>query len=115
MHGAFYYNAARSNGLSFGESIPFAIVGAYAWQLVFERDAHSFNDFSTTSMNGPTIGEPFHRLALMVRDDRTRGTERILRELAEGSPGGWSLTVALNDSATALSTGLPGLEKTCST
>jgi hypothetical protein len=81
VHGAMYYNAARSNGFSFWESIPFAVVGAYAWQTVFEQNAHSLNDFVTTSMNGPTIGEPFHRLALMVRDNRARGAERVLREL----------------------------------
>ena len=81
VHGALYYNAARSNGFSFWESIPFAIAGAYTWQMVFEQNAHSLNDFVTTSMNGPTIGEPFHRLALMVRDDRSRGAERVLREL----------------------------------
>ncbi len=81
VHGALYYNAARSNGFSFFESTLFAAAGAYAWQMVFERDAHSLNDFVTTSLNGPTIGEPFHRLALMVRDDGARGAERVAREL----------------------------------
>ena len=82
IHGGLYYNTARTNGFTFWESIPFAVVGAYTWQMGMERDAHSLNDFVTSSMGGPTIGEPMFRLSRMILDNEARGAERVFREIA---------------------------------
>ncbi|MFI5180758.1 MAG: DUF3943 domain-containing protein [Thermoanaerobaculia bacterium] len=82
IHGGLYFNAARTNGFTFWESIGFSAVGAYVWQMAMERDAHSLNDFVTTTMGGPTIGEPMFRLSRMIYDNEARGTERVLREIA---------------------------------
>lgn len=82
IHGGLYFNTARTNGFSFWESIPFALVGAWTWQMGMERDAHSLNDFVTSSMGGPTIGEPMFRLSRMILDNEARGAERVFREIA---------------------------------
>jgi hypothetical protein len=82
IHGGLYYNTARTNGFGFWESTAFAAVGAYVWQMFMERDAHSLNDFVTSTMGGPTIGEPMFRLSRMILDNEARGAERVFREIA---------------------------------
>lgn len=82
IHGGLYFNAARTNGFTFWESIAFSAAGAYVWQMAMERDAHSLNDFVTTTMGGPTIGEPAYRLSRMILNNEARGVERVLREFA---------------------------------
>jgi Domain of unknown function (DUF3943) len=84
VSGGFFFNAGRSNGYSFWRSIPYAAAGGFIWQMAAERNAHSLNDFFTTAMGGPTLGEPFFRLARLVVDTEVQGTERVLREIAGG-------------------------------
>ncbi len=82
IHGGLYFNAGRTNGFTFWESIGFSAVGAYVWQMAMEVDAHSMNDWVTTTMGGPTIGEPAYRLTKMILDNEARGVERVFREIA---------------------------------
>jgi len=35
-HGSLYFNAARSNGYSFWEAVPFTFAGSYLWEFFFE-------------------------------------------------------------------------------
>ena len=81
-HGNLYFNAARSNGLSFWESAPYALGGSLMWEFLGETEPPAINDVLATSMGGMAIGEMAHRLSLAVLDDRTRGFQRFLREAA---------------------------------
>jgi len=37
-HGSLYYNTARSNGLSFWESVPYSFAGSLMWEFTAERE-----------------------------------------------------------------------------
>lgn len=67
-HGGLYFNAARSNSLTFWESAPFAIVGGVLWELTGENQAPSPNDAVNTAYGGILFGEMFHRLAGLLID-----------------------------------------------
>ena len=79
--GTLYYNAARSNGYTYFQSIPFVIGGSLMWEYFGENTQPSYNDIINTSVNGVFLGEIFYRLSTDILDDRTRGAERIFREI----------------------------------
>ena len=79
-HGNLYFNAARSNGLSFWESAPFALAGSAMWEFLGETEPPAINDIIATSCGGMAIGEMAHRLSLTFLDDRVTGFRRFLRE-----------------------------------
>lgn len=81
-HGNLYFNAARSNGLSFWESAPYALGGSLMWEFLGETEPPAINDVIATTCGGIAIGEMTHRLSLTVLDDRDRGCSRFLREAA---------------------------------
>ena len=81
-HGNLYFNAARTNGLTFWESAPYALGGSLMWELFGETEPPAINDIIATSMGGMAIGEMTHRLSLTILDDRDRGFNRFLREAA---------------------------------
>ena len=81
-HGNLYFNAARSNGLSFWESAPYALGGSLMWEFLGETEPPAINDVIATTCGGIAIGEMTHRLSLTVLDDRDRGGIRFLREAA---------------------------------
>ena len=79
-HGNLYFNAARTNGLSFWESAPFSQLGSAMWEFLGETEPPAINDIIATTCGGMAIGEMTHRLSLTVLDDRDRGFNRFLRE-----------------------------------
>ena len=81
-HGNLYYNAARTNGLTFWESAPYALGGSLMWEFLGETEPPAINDVIATSMGGIAIGEMTHRLSRTILDDRDRGFRRFLREAA---------------------------------
>ena len=81
-HGNLYFNAARSNGLSFWESAPYALGGSLMWEFLGETEPPAINDVIATTCGGIAIGEMTHRLSRTVLDDRDRGGIRFLREAA---------------------------------
>ena len=81
-HGNLYFNAARTNGLSFWESAPYALGGSLMWELFGETEPPAINDIFATSCGGMAIGEMTHRLSRTILDDRDRGFSRFLREAA---------------------------------
>lgn len=81
FHGANYFNAARSNGLEFWESTPYAIGGSLMWEFFMENEPPSYNDLVNTSVTGITFGEISYRVSNLIIDESTTGLERILREL----------------------------------
>lgn len=81
FHGANYFNAARSNGLEFWESTPYAIGGSLMWEFFMENEPPSYNDLVNTSVTGITFGEISYRVSNLIIDESATGFERILREL----------------------------------
>ena len=81
-HGNLSFNAARSNGLSFWESAPYALGGSLMWEFLGETEPPAINDVIATTCGGIAIGEMTHRLSRTVLDDRDRGGSRFLREAA---------------------------------
>lgn len=79
-HGNLYFNAARSSGLSFWESAPFALGGSLMWEFMGEKEPPAINDLIATTAGGICIGEITHRISNMLLDDHTRGVNRFLRE-----------------------------------
>jgi hypothetical protein len=82
--GGAYMIAARSNGYSFFESIPFALGGSLVWEYFGENTLPAYNDVLNTTINGAFGGEALYRLSSNILDDRTTGTERFFREFAAG-------------------------------
>src|SRR5207249_436623 len=81
-HGSLYFNAARSNGVDFFQSVPYAIMGSWTWEYFGEKYRPSLNDWYMTSFGGITLGEVFHRISATIRDNRATGRGRTLREIA---------------------------------
>lgn len=82
--GTLYFNAARSQGYTYLQSIPYAAFGSGMWEYFGENTRPSYNDLVNTTLNGEFLGEIFYRLSSNILDDRTYGSERFFRELAAG-------------------------------
>ncbi len=82
--GAMYFNAARSNGYNFYSSFAFAVGGAYMWKMFGENGTPEREDLINTSISGACFGEILYRLSSNILDDRTRGSDRVFREIAAG-------------------------------
>jgi len=80
-HGGLYFTTGRANCLDFWESIPLVFLGSWTWEYFGETHRASLNDFYTTGLGGPAVGEILHRLSWTVLDEEARGIERIGREL----------------------------------
>lgn len=72
-HGNLYFNVARSNGMNFWESAPYALGGALMWEFFGESDPPAINDLIATTIGGVAIGEITHRVSDVLLDDRERG------------------------------------------
>lgn len=79
-HGSTYFNVARASGLSFWESVPFALGGSAMWEGFMENEPPSRNDLVFTTCGGVYLGELFYRLSSRILDGRARGLERAGRE-----------------------------------
>jgi hypothetical protein len=81
-HGNTYYNAGRSNGLTYFESSALTALGSLTWEFFGEVNRPSYNDFYNTTLGGIALGEMFHRTATTVRDNEATGFRRTWRETA---------------------------------
>ena len=79
--GGLYFNAARSNGMSFWESAPYAALGSATWEFFGETHHASMNDFITTTVGGMAIGEMLYRAGWLVRDTTKSGGARTKNEI----------------------------------
>ncbi len=79
-HGGLYFNAARSNGLTFWESAPYSFCGSLMWETICEIEPPAINDLMATTMGGICIGEVTYRLSNLILDDSKRGFPRFMRE-----------------------------------
>lgn len=83
-HGNLYFNAARTNGMNFWQSYPYALGGSLMWEFWGETDPPAINDVFSTSFGGAAIGEVFYRTSSLVLDDSKVGWARFWRELGAG-------------------------------
>lgn len=83
-HGGLYFNAARSNGMNFWESIPYSFCGSLMWETTCEIEPPAINDLIATTVGGVCIGEVTHRVSDLILDDSKRGGARFWRELLAG-------------------------------
>ena len=79
--GTLSYNAGRSNGYNYYQSFCFALGGSLLWEYFGENTRPSYNDIIYTPINGTFFGEILYRLSSNILDDRTRGAERVFREI----------------------------------
>ncbi len=84
-HGNLYFNIARSNGMNFWQSIPYAFGGSLMWEAAMENEPPSINDFIATPIGGTALGEVTYRLSNLLLDDSRQGMARFWRELAAGT------------------------------
>jgi len=84
LGGGGYFNAARANGHTFYESVPFAFGGSLMWEYFGENTLPAINDLINTTVTGAFLGEIEYRLSSDFLDDRTTGAERVFRELFAG-------------------------------
>jgi hypothetical protein len=80
-HGSLYYNAGRSNGLTYWESAPFSIMGSYFWECCGETHPPAWNDWVATGIGGIAIGEVFYRVSSSILDNEAQGLGRTGREI----------------------------------
>ena len=79
-HGGLYFNAARSHGMNFWESVPYSFCGSLMWETTCEIEPPAINDLMATTFGGIAIGEVTHRVSNLVFDDRLSGFPRFMRE-----------------------------------
>lgn len=81
-HGSLFFEAGRSNGYNYYQSMLFAIAGSATWEFFLEDNYPSINDIIATPVGGFALGEVFFRSADMITDDSSWGWERAGREIA---------------------------------
>lgn len=81
-HGSLYFNAARSNGMNFWQSAPYALGGSAMWEFFGEKEPPALNDLIATTIGGIAIGEVTHRISNIILNNRSHGFRRFLREAA---------------------------------
>lgn len=79
-HGSLYFNAARSQGLGFWQSVPYAAAGSLMWEFCGEREPAAINDWIATTVGGTALGEITHRISALCLDESKRGWQRVGRE-----------------------------------
>jgi len=79
--GSVYFGLARSNGLTFWESMAAAFLGSAVWEIAGETTPPSRNDQITTSFGGSFLGESLYRMANLVLE-RGDGLSPAWREAA---------------------------------
>src|SRR5260221_3347251 len=82
--GTLSFNAGRSTGYTYFQSFGFSTAGSLMWEYFGENTRPSYNDIINTPVSGAFLGEILYRLSSNLLDDRTRGLERVSRELAAG-------------------------------
>lgn len=82
LAGTVYFQAARSNHLSFAEAWAFSILGSSMWEYFGEiRERVSVNDMIVTPASGAAIGEPLMQLAGFFDRGSPTAANRVLSTL----------------------------------
>jgi len=89
--GALVYTAARSQGLSYWQSLAYPALASLIWELGMENESPSINDMITTPTSGVAFGEIMHRMSILTLGE---GREKpVWRQVLSGliNPGGYGL------------------------
>ncbi len=78
--GSIHFTTARHFGLSFWQSVPFAVGGSLMWEFVHECELAAINDLLANSIGGIGLGEICFRLSHRLLDESQRGWQRLWRE-----------------------------------
>jgi hypothetical protein len=77
-----YFSAARVNGLTFWESVPYVMFGSFTWEFFLETEQPATNDWMSTTWGGMFFGEALYRLSNLIIDESQSGAARFWREFA---------------------------------
>lgn len=80
-HGSMFYNTARYEGLSYGVSLLYPILGSATWEWMCETNSPSVNDLLSTGVGGAVLGEVAHRSSDIFFDNSSTGLDRVMREV----------------------------------
>ena len=83
-HGSLYFNAARTNGFNYYQSLPFTFGGSLMWELFLENESPSISDLICTTTAGSMFGEASFRIANLIIDNSATGVNRVFREIFAG-------------------------------
>ncbi|MCL7974437.1 MAG: DUF3943 domain-containing protein, partial [marine benthic group bacterium] len=75
FHGSLYYNAGRSNGFNYWESLGFSLFGSLMWECCGETHPPAWNDWIATGVGGAAVGEMLYRVSGTVLDNTATGSE----------------------------------------
>jgi hypothetical protein len=78
--GGMYFTAARVNGLTFWEAVPYTAFGSWMWEYFMETEQASTNDWMTTTWGGFFFGESLYRLSNRIVDETDSGGSRFWKE-----------------------------------
>jgi hypothetical protein len=80
--GSYFFNALRTNGYSFWQSVPGSFAGSYIWETAGENDSPDINDFINTGMGGAILGEMEYRFSNKIINNQAIGFKRQVSEVA---------------------------------
>lgn len=81
--GSLYFNAFRSNGYNFWESVPAVFAGTITWETIAETHLPAPNDIINTSLGGIVFGEMSTRLSkIILRRKHGKSTGTIRESLS---------------------------------
>ncbi len=69
LNGGFYHSAARANGLTYWEALPYSVAGSLVWEVFAEKEPPGLNDFIATPLAGAAFGEVSHRISGLILDN----------------------------------------------
>ena len=81
LQGSLYYNAARSCGYSYWQSIPNVVVGSFMWEFLGETQYASEIDVNTTTLGGVYLGEISYRLTRSLTNNHDKRRFKPLRKI----------------------------------
>src|SRR6185503_14476248 len=81
FHGSIFFNAFRSNGYNFWQSVPATFAGSYIWETAAETQAPSINDLINTGFGGVMLGEVTHRMSNRLLSNHAHGFKRQASEI----------------------------------
>jgi hypothetical protein len=79
LHGAWFYNASRSSGLNFWQSLPYVFGGNLMWEYFGETEPPSIIDLYTTTFGGIYMGEMLYRFSDYLYNYPFRKNRKIHR------------------------------------
>jgi hypothetical protein len=80
FNGNMYFNMARSNGLSYYESMTYNAFGSLTWEMFGENEPPAIQDWFSTTFGGACIGEVTNRISKLFLNDNEHGLSRFMRE-----------------------------------